>query len=88
MAERDEWKSNNVGNPISPSVHANYYRDFTLTSGFGICVPKNVDWDNGEYPASSNTEVGVLIAISGHGQAPPEGGRTSLLCLPGERELA
>ncbi|GBN07992.1 hypothetical protein AVEN_24497-1 [Araneus ventricosus] len=47
IAERDEWKSNNVGIPNFPKVYANSHRDFTLTNGFWIlCSKKNgsEDW--------------------------------------------
>ncbi|GBO18620.1 hypothetical protein AVEN_208054-1 [Araneus ventricosus] len=40
MDERDEWKSNNVVNPISPSIYTTSHRDFTLTNEFGILCSK------------------------------------------------
>ncbi|GBL99807.1 hypothetical protein AVEN_162820-1 [Araneus ventricosus] len=40
--EWNEWKSNNDGIPNSPSVYANYHRDFTLTNGSGsLCSKKS-----------------------------------------------
>ncbi|GBM39123.1 hypothetical protein AVEN_162642-1 [Araneus ventricosus] len=47
-SEWDERKSNNIGVPNSPSVYANYHRDFTLTNGFDILCSKKVNWNTGE----------------------------------------